>query len=118
MLLYYINFYKYVCVFIKQLHELYDWYTNCNTYNANKDLFKEKKHHVAILFILLTLSISNIMRIHILLSFYEFFLKWSAFIYVYVDIKWNNDSNSCLYQSKSNFKLNNCKIKYIYDYYL
>ena len=89
MLLYCINFHRYVCDFIKQLHEPHDWYTNCNTYNARKDLFK-KKHHVAIIFILLALSISNIMRIHKLSYFDEFFLKWSAFIYVSVDIKWNN----------------------------
>ena len=41
-------------------------------------------------------------------------MKWSAFIYMLVDIKLNNNSISCLYLNKSKFKHNICKIKYIF----
>ena len=37
---------------------------------------------------------------------------------MYVDIKLNNDSISCLYQNKSNFKHNIYKIKHVFIYYL
>ena len=73
-----------------------------------------KKHHVSIIFFIISLINWKYYEVYTILSFIKVFFEMNNFCIYDVEIKLNNDSISCLYQNKSNLKHNICKIKHIF----